>query len=89
MPPLTITAATLPNGVVGLFYRASLGLSGGTPPYLVYVSAGAIPRGLSLNTFSGLISGIPARAGTWNFTVYATDKNHQSASSALSISILQ
>ncbi len=88
-PPLTITAAALPNGVVGMFYRTSLGLTGGTPPYLVYVSEGALPRGLSLNTFSGLISGIPARAGTWNFTVYATDRNHQSASSALKISIFQ
>ena len=86
-PTLTIAATTLPDGRVGVFYHALLGLSGGTPPYLVYVSAGAVPRGLALNTFNGQLSGIPGFAGLSSFTVYATDRGHASASRALQISI--
>jgi hypothetical protein len=86
-PTLTITSATLPEGRVGVFYHASLGLSGGTPPYLVIVSAGAVPRGLALNTFSGNISGTPGAAGLSLFTVYVTDRGHASADRALQISI--
>jgi hypothetical protein len=78
---------TLPNGSVGVFYHASLGLNGGTPPYLVYVTAGAVPRGLALNTFSGSISGTPGFAGLSLFTVYVTDRGHASSSRALQISI--
>jgi hypothetical protein len=84
---LTILATTLPAGRVGVFYHASLGLSGGTPPYLVYVSAGALPRGLALNTFSGSISGTPGAAGLSTFTVYATDRGSESVSGVFQISI--
>jgi Putative Ig domain len=86
-PTLTVAATTLPDGSVGIFYHASLGLSGGTPPYLVYVSAGALPRGLALNTFSGEISGTPGAAGTSKFTIYVTDRSHESASRAFQISV--
>ncbi len=87
-PALTVAATTLPPGTVGIFYHASLGLSGGTPPYLVYVSAGALPRGLALNTFSGEISGTPGFAGTSKFTIYATDRGHESVSRAFQILVL-
>ncbi|MGO8937264.1 MAG: Ig domain-containing protein [Mycobacterium sp.] len=73
--------------MAGVFYHASLGLSGGTPPYLVFVSAGALPRGLSLNTFSGEISGTPGAAGDSKFMVYVTDRSHESASQAFQISV--
>ncbi len=86
-PMLMIGAATLSGGTVGVFYHATLGLSGGTPPYLVYVSAGALPRGLSLNTFDGEISGTPGAAGISKFTVYVTDRSHASATRAFQISI--
>ena len=84
---LMIGAATLSGGTVGVFYHATLGLSGGTPPYLVYVSAGALPRGLALNTFDGEISGTPGAAGISKFTVYVTDRSHASATRAFQISI--
>ncbi len=86
-PTLTIGSTTLPGGEVGVFYHASLGLSGGTPPYLVYLSSGALPRGLALNTFSGEISGIPGFAGLTLFTVYVSDRGHASVSQAFQISI--
>ena len=87
-PSLTILATALPAGRVGVFYHASLGLSGGTPPYLVYVSAGALPRGLTLNTFSGEISGTPGVAGASRFRIYVTDRSHESVSRAFQISVI-
>jgi hypothetical protein len=86
-PTLTIAPTTLPGGTVGVFYYAPLGLSGGTPPYLVLVGAGALPRGLTLNTFNGVISGTPATAGLSPFTVDVTDRGDASASRALQIRI--
>jgi hypothetical protein len=86
-PTLTIGSTTLPDGTVGVFYYAPLQLSGGTPPYLVLVSAGALPRGLSLNTFNGVISGTPAGAGLSLFTVNVTDRGSASASEALQIQV--
>ncbi len=88
-PTLTIGATTLPKGRVGVYYYASLELSGGTPPYLVYVSAGVLPRGLALNTFNGEITGTPADAGIWKFTVYVTDRANASASRSFQIQIIQ
>jgi hypothetical protein len=72
---------------VGVFYYDSLELSGGTPPYLVYVIAGGLPRGLALNTFDGVISGTPGAARVWTFTVYVTDRAHASASRSFQITI--
>lgn len=86
-PVLTIAATALPAGRVGVFYFAPLGLSGGTPPYLVYVSAGALPRGLALNTFNGEITGTPGAAGASRFTVYVTDRSHGSASQSYQLSV--
>jgi hypothetical protein len=86
-PALSIGTATLPAGRVGVFYRASLGLSGGTQPYLVYVSAGGLPRGLALNTFSGDITGTPGAVAVTRFTVYVTDRGHASASRSFQIPV--
>lgn len=88
-PTLTIGATALPGGRVGVFYYASLELSGGTPPYLVYVSAGALPRGLALNTFNGEITGTPGAAGVSRFTVYVTDRGNASASRSYQIQVTQ
>jgi hypothetical protein len=77
---LTIGATALPAARVGVYYRASLGLSGGTQPYRVYVSAGALPRGLAVNSFSGDITGTPGAVAVTRFTVYVTDRGHASAS---------
>jgi hypothetical protein len=86
-PALTIGATALPAAKVGVYYRASLGLSGGTQPYRVYVSAGALPRGLALNSFSGDITGTPGAVAVTRFTVYVTDRGHASASWSFQIPV--
>jgi Putative Ig domain len=87
---LTITTTSLPSGVVSTDYNGTVGVSGGAPPYTWGVTAGTLPAGLSLDTSTGLISGMPTATGTSNFTVTVTDSTTptaQTKSQALSITI--
>jgi Putative Ig domain len=58
--PLLITTTTLPNGKVGDPYSQILAASGGTGARTWTVSAGALPAGLTLNSGTGTLSGIPS-----------------------------
>jgi len=51
------------------------------------VTAGAIPPGLTLNFFNGVISGTPTTGGTSPFTITATDLNGATGTYAYSITI--
>ena len=74
-PPLSVTAATLPGGIQGAPYSQKITATGGIPPYAWSVSAGALPSGLSLSATTGSISGTPATAGSYGFTIQATDSS--------------
>jgi hypothetical protein len=88
---LSILTTSLPNGVVGVSYSASVVASGGTTPYTWSLTAGTLPAGLTLNTSTGAITGIPTTVGTSNFTVTVTDSTTptpQVQNEPLSISIV-
>ena len=86
--PLTISAGSVTNGVLGTAYSASLSATGGTAPYSWSVTSGALPGGLGLST-GGVISGTPTAGGAFNFTVRVTDSMGNSGSlGALNIGIL-
>jgi hypothetical protein len=72
-PIITVNPATLPNGTVGTPYSQTVSGSGGTAPYTFTVSSGALPGGLLLNSATGAITGTPLAAGTFTFTITATD----------------
>ena len=73
-PTLAITNS-LPNGNIGGPYDAVLTAIGGKPPYTWSVVAGSLPIGLSLAASTGAITGTPATAGSFAFTVQVTDSS--------------
>jgi uncharacterized repeat protein (TIGR01451 family) len=72
--PLEITTTSLPGGVVGSPYSATLMATGGTTPYAWRVNTGALPPGLSLSSVGG-ISGTPTTSGSYPFEVAVTDSS--------------
>lgn len=72
--PLVITTnSPLNSGTIGVAYSQTLAGTGGVPPYVWSVTAGALPGGLGLNGTSGAISGMPMAAGTFTFTIQLSD----------------
>src|ERR1017187_3100827 len=67
---LAIVTASLPDGVVGAAYSASLTASCGLPPYSWTVTG--LPDGLTA-TASGAISGTPKTAGKFTVNVNVSD----------------
>ncbi len=70
--PLSITTTTVPAATFGTAYNQTLVATGGTPPYTWSISAGVLPRGVTLSA-AGVLSGTPLADGTFNFTVMVTD----------------
>ena len=86
--PPNITTTTLPNGTVASAYSQSVRAAGGTGPLTWSISAGSLPTGLNpIDPTTGQITGTPSAAGTFTFTVQATDTLNQFDSQALSITI--
>src|SRR5262249_43334859 len=82
----SITTSSLANAVQNSFYRAQLTASGGTLPYTWSLGSGSLPGGVSL-AGSGIISGVPAAAGTFTFVIVARDASGASDSKSLTLSV--
>ena len=63
------TTGSLPAGDVGTAYSQTLKASGGTGSYTWSKTGGSLPTGLSLNPATGVISGPPTVANTFDFTI--------------------
>jgi len=62
--PLVISTTSLPNGIVGVAYSATLVARGGATPFIWSLTAGTLPTGLSLNPATGAIAGTPSVTAT-------------------------
>ena len=64
-------AGALPAATVGSAWTQTVAASGGTAPYTY--SATGLPAGITLNGTSGVLSGTPSAAGSYNVQVTAAD----------------
>ena len=96
MPPLQIsgTGPCCSVGTVGTAYPAiAFGAIGGKTPYTWTVAAGQVPPGLTFSSgnpgtfINNVLSGTPAKAGTYAFTMEVTDSLGDTASQSFSITI--
>jgi thermitase len=86
-PTLTITTTSLPVATRNGAYSTTLAATGGTAPYSWSISSNSLPRGLSLGSSTGVISGTPTRTGTSTFTVSVRDNKGTTVRKSLSISV--
>ena len=70
---IVVSPASLPGGTVGVAYpQTSVSATGGTGSFAFAVTSGALPGGLILSS-TGLLTGAPTIAGSFAFTITATD----------------
>jgi hypothetical protein len=70
--PLQILPESLPPGIVGQQYDATIMATPGTQPYNFAVTAGSLPPPLILSA-NGQITGVPSTPGIYKFSVAATN----------------
>src|SRR3972149_7441639 len=68
---LFIFPPTLPDATIGILYSNEISALGGVPVWSI--DSGDLPPGLSLNSRTGEIGGVPATVGSYRFTVRAYD----------------
>jgi len=83
---ITVNPASVPGATVGTTYNQTFTSTGGAGASTFDISAGALPAGLTLNG-SGALTGTPTAAGTFNFTVRATDTNSISGTRAYALTV--
>jgi len=82
-----VATINLPAGTVGVTYGDAIPVPHLAAPYQWSISSGALPTGVTLSTATGKLTGTPAVAGTYNFSIKVTDANAHSASADVVIAV--
>ena len=85
-PPSITTLAPIFSGTVGVPYVQTFRATGGNPPYTWAIVTGNT-GGLTLDPTTGDLQGTPQTAGTFTFTVQATDRSGATATQSFSLVI--
>ncbi len=95
---LAVSTTSLKTGQIGVAFSQTLTANGGTPPYTWSIVTGRLHPGLSLNSFTGEISGTPSGmapadgdgkiASDYWLVFRVADSASQSATSGFSLLIL-
>jgi len=83
-----ITLATLSTPTLNTPYNQTVAATPAGGNYSYAVTTGALPGGLTLNSATGVLSGTPVQAGTFNFTITATGFGACTGSRAYSFTIV-
>lgn len=83
-PTVVVDPTTLPAATGGVAYSQAITASGGNGTYTFSLTSGALPVGMSFSS-AGVLSGTPTVAGTFTFTVQATDGNGFTGSRSYSL----
>jgi hypothetical protein len=75
--PLELVTRKLEPIRTGRDCTIELEAPGGLPAWDWAISTGQLPPGLTLNPFTGTISGIPTKAGTFTFTIRLRDSDER------------
>jgi len=75
------------TAVISSVYSYTFQGAGGNPPYNWSVTAGSLPTGLSLNPFTGIVSGTPSSPGTFTYNVKLTDNSGNSVVKTFSTTV--
>jgi hypothetical protein len=81
------TPAPLPDASAGLPYTRSLNATGGVPPYVWTLAAGALPPGLAIDPATNSIAGKPGGSGTFAFTLQVADASGGSATQDYTLAV--
>ena len=81
LAPPTITTASLPaSATTGTAYTGTVAATGSPAPTYA-VTSGSLPDGLTLNADTGAITGTPTTAGTYDFTITASNSEGSASQS--------
>lgn len=86
-PRLAISTRSLPRAATGEAYRARLASDGGLVPKTWRLSRGALPRGVSLDRRTGVLSGTPSESGTFRIVVQVSDRLGGRATKAFTLTV--
>lgn len=86
--PLAVAPGPLAPATMGKPYSGQITVSGGIPSYACEVTGGTLPAGLSLDSFTGAISGTPTGVGSGAFTVRVRDNSPAGAAVTADLSII-
>ncbi|MDZ7637576.1 MAG: Ig domain-containing protein [Bryobacterales bacterium] len=87
--PTILTASPLADATLGVSYSQTFAASGGNPPYQFFLASGQLPPGLTLNSQSGTLSGVPAQTGTFNFVIDVMDSRQRTSNKAFVLRVVE